>query len=137
VTSRLDIRRAIGLEIGFDVLREGEVLIPNISLLNDEGLLLLVSNEVRSPWYLKPRDAGCYVATAWIPGNFLSEGGYSVTVAISQWNPPLHHVYETDAVSFRVVDTLDGDSVRGDYGGSYPGLVRPMLEWTTQYRAAV
>ena len=29
-------------------------------------------------------------------------------------------------------DGLDGGSVRGDYGGPMPGVVRPMLRWETR-----
>jgi lipopolysaccharide transport system ATP-binding protein len=42
------------------------------------------------------------------------------------------HVHERDAVAFHVVDNLDGDSARGDYAGPIPGVVRPMLRWTTE-----
>jgi lipopolysaccharide transport system ATP-binding protein len=31
-----------------------------------------------------------------------------------------------------VIDSLDGNSARGDYPGSLPGNVRPLLKWTTQ-----
>jgi len=34
-------------------------------------------------------------------------------------------------VAFQVIDSIDGDSVRGDYGGAVPGVVRPRLEWRT------
>jgi len=35
-----------------------------------------------------------------------------------------------------VVDSHDGDSVRGDYTGHYPGAVRPMLRWETRFEPA-
>jgi lipopolysaccharide transport system ATP-binding protein len=41
--------------------------------------------------------------------------------------------YEHDAVAFQVIDSLDGDSARGDWAGRMRGVVRPMLEWETQY----
>jgi lipopolysaccharide transport system ATP-binding protein len=34
------------------------------------------------------------------------------------------------------VDTTEGDSARGDYGGTFPGVVRPMLRWETSFSAA-
>jgi lipopolysaccharide transport system ATP-binding protein len=43
------------------------------------------------------------------------------------------HFYEADAVAFQVIDSVDGDAARGDYTGNIPGVVRPMLEWTTRY----
>ena len=43
---------------------------------------------------------------------------------------------QRDAVGFQVIDSLDGDSARGDYAGPIPGVVRPILHWTTEYRPA-
>ena len=51
-------------------------------------------------------------------------------------DPVVVHFYERDAVAFQVIDSLDGDSVRGDYAGPYPGVVRPELRWTTEYAPA-
>ena len=39
-------------------------------------------------------------------------------------------------MAFQVIDSLDGDTVRGDYAGPFPGVVRPLLEWTTEHIAA-
>ena len=67
-----------------------------------------------------------------MPGNFLAEGTILVTAAVSTYKPLMVHFIATDAVSFTVVDTLEGDSARGDYAGLLPGIVRPMLEWTNE-----
>jgi len=40
-------------------------------------------------------------------------------------------------VSFEVVDSFDGDSARGDYMGDYPGVVRPIVDWATEYRPTI
>ena len=42
------------------------------------------------------------------------------------------HVFTAGALSLTVADHFDGDAVRGDYIGEYPGVIRPMLEWTTE-----
>jgi lipopolysaccharide transport system ATP-binding protein len=47
------------------------------------------------------------------------------------------HFLERDVVIFRVVDTTDGDSARGDFAGHMPGVVRPVLPWTTQLEPAL
>jgi lipopolysaccharide transport system ATP-binding protein len=73
------------------------------------------------------------VSTAWIPGNLLAEGTLVVDVAISTLDPVSVHAHERDAVAFQVVDSLDGDSARGDYAGPLPGVVRPLLRWTNDY----
>jgi lipopolysaccharide transport system ATP-binding protein len=36
-------------------------------------------------------------------------------------------------VAFQVVDSLDGNSARGDYAGPVPGIVRPLLQWTSEF----
>ena len=62
----------------------------------------------------------------------LGEGTLIVGVAISTMDPVRIHFYERDAVAFQVVDSLEGDSARGDYAGAIPGVVRPLLKWESQ-----
>jgi lipopolysaccharide transport system ATP-binding protein len=48
---------------------------------------------------------------------------------------PEHVLFlENSPVAFLVVDSNEGDSARGDYPKSIPGVVRPLLEWQTQYQ---
>jgi len=51
-------------------------------------------------------------------------------------DPVKIHFFERDIVAFQVIDTMDGDSARGDYAGPMPGMVRPMLNWTSQFTPA-
>ena len=68
-------------------------------------------------------------STVTIPGNFLTEGLVSVLAAVSSYRPLAVHAQERDAVAFTVVDRSEGDGVRGPYGGLFPGVLRPMLDW--------
>lgn len=133
VTEVVDIRKPVGIEIEFEVLAEDHVLVPNFAVFNEAGLCVFVVSEQETPWQRRPRDNGRYVSTAWIPGNFLSEGGLIVSVAISTLDPGVVHLFERDAIAFQVVDSLDGNSARGDYGGHMPGAVRPLLRWTSHF----
>ena len=63
---------------------------------------------------------------------FFSEGTIFVTAALSTFKPLIAHFIQRDVVTFNVIDTLDGDSARGDYAGVMPGVVRPILEWETR-----
>jgi lipopolysaccharide transport system ATP-binding protein len=45
--------------------------------------------------------------------------------------PIIQQFAEGHTVAFQVVDSLDGDSARGDWAGPMGGAVRPKLEWTT------
>jgi lipopolysaccharide transport system ATP-binding protein len=64
-----------------------------------------------------------------IPGNYLAEGGVFVTAAVTSLNPTEVHAVEYDAVAFHVMDPSEGDGVRGEWAGDFPGVVRPMLDW--------
>jgi len=43
------------------------------------------------------------------------------------------HFHEQSVVGFDVTDSIDGDSVRGDYAGHLPGVVRSSFEWKTEF----
>jgi lipopolysaccharide transport system ATP-binding protein len=51
-------------------------------------------------------------------------------------DPVIVHFFERDAVAFQVVDSLDGDSARGEFAGPIPGIIRPLLKWTTNFEPA-
>lgn len=133
VCDAIDIRRAVGIEMEYEVLKPGHILVPNYHFFNEEGVYAFVAIDLDPAWRQKPRPLGRYVSTAWIPGNFLSEGTMVVGAAISTPERVVVHFYEIDAVAFHVIDTLDGGSARGDYAGPMPGVVRPLLRWTTQF----
>jgi len=133
IRESIDIRSPVGVEIEFEVLETGHVLVPNFHFFNEEGVCVFIATETGAEWRRRPRPLGHYVSTAWIPGNMLAEGALIVGAAVSSMEPVKIHFFERDAVAFQVVDTIDGDSARGDYGGPMPGIVRPMLNWTSQF----
>jgi len=133
ISDAVDIRRPVGIEMEYQVLKPGHVLVPNYHFFNEEGVCVFVASDLDPEWHRKPRLVGRYISTAWIPGNFLSEGRLTVGAAISTMDRLRVHFYEPDAVAFQVVDSLDGDSARGDYAGAMPGVVRPLLRCTTQF----
>jgi hypothetical protein len=48
--------------------------------------------------------------------------------------PEVTHGIVMDAIEFRVVFPLGAtDTARGDYQNASPGVVQPMLKWTTEY----
>jgi len=126
-----DIRRPVGVEISYDVLKPGKVMVPNLHFFNETGTCVFVSHDWNGGWRDKPRTLGRYTSTAWIPGNLLAEGSFYVGAALTTYLPLEVHFVEWDAVTFNVVDSIEGDSARGDFVGELPGVVRPVLDWTT------
>jgi lipopolysaccharide transport system ATP-binding protein len=131
--SSIDIRQPVGIEMTYEVTQAGKIIVPNFHFYNEQSVCIFVSHDWSEPFRTSPRDLGIYKSRAWIPANFLAEGSVFVTVAATTYEPINVHFVERDAVTFNVVDSLEGDSARGDYAGVLPGIVRPILEWETEF----
>jgi lipopolysaccharide transport system ATP-binding protein len=133
ITNFADIREPVILEMDFEVIKPGYVLLPHFELLNEEGLVIFTTLDQDPLWRGRPRPAGKYVSSTRIPGNFLSEGMVFVEAANTTLYPTVSQFSVRDAVAFQVIDSHDGDSARGDWVGNLDGIVRPILKWDTQY----
>ncbi len=131
VAAALDVRHELLLELEYDVLRAGRV-VPNLHVLTGEGTYAFVASDAAEGGHRRVKQPGRYVSRASIPGNFLAEGTYVVGAALSTMDPVTVHAWERDAVAFQIIDSAQGDSARGDYGGPMPGVVRPLLVWRTE-----
>jgi len=134
ITENVDIRHPVGLEVEYEVLRPGSVLLAFINVFNDSGIHVLELVDLDPEWRRRPRPVGRYVVTTWIPGNLLSEGLFLVSPGATTLDPRILQFNEPDAASFQVFDSLDGNSARGDWAGTMTSVVRPLLRWTTQYK---
>jgi lipopolysaccharide transport system ATP-binding protein len=128
----VDIRRPFSLQLDFEVLTDHYLLNPNVHVFNEEGACVFVTGDGYLVEYRQPKKPGIYRSTVTVPGNFMSEGMFSLDLAISTTDPVIVHVLERGLFSFRVHDPGEGDSVRGTFGGPIPGAVRPMLPWRTE-----
>ncbi len=135
ISEVIDIRKPVKIEIEYDVLDPGKRLSPVIICNNEDGICVFssVDSFAQSIYNQDINFTGRRKSSCLIPGNFLAEGIFTVTVAVNavlDGNYP--HATEYNAVSFQVVDSMEGDSARGIYGGPVAGVVRPRLEWTTE-----
>lgn len=134
IADTVDIRRPVRIEVEFEVWKPGYRLMPHFRLSNEEGVIAFTSNDVDPEWRGRPRPSGRYTSTVWIPGNYLAEGTMFVSVGLMTINPDRKQFRERDVVAFQVVDSLDGDSARGDSARRLRGVVRPLLKWTTELK---
>jgi lipopolysaccharide transport system ATP-binding protein len=135
VSEGFDIRKPIGLQMEFEVLEDGKELLPYFSLTNDEGTMIFSAIDQDPRWHTEPRLPGRYVSTAWVPGNLLTEGMTYVTPAMRTQVRKYRPFLIRDAVAFNVIDKMEGGSARGEWVGRMTGVVRPKLDWTTDYTA--
>ncbi len=127
-----DVREPVGIELAFRVLRDGPSILPKLKVVSG-GMIAFNTMDVDARWR-EPSPPGEYVATAWIPANFLNEGLVTVDAAVCSIDSPKlhHHVSVHEAVSFHIHDPLEGDSARGTFTGQWRGAVRPLLDWTVK-----
>lgn len=128
------IQEPVAIEMSYEVLAPGYVLVPKMDVINEEGTHLFASHDVGSEWRRQERPVGRYVSTIWIPGNFLAEGNVLVHTSIVTHTPStVTHLHVANAVAFQIVDKHSPNTARGDYIGPIPGAVRPLLTWDTSY----
>lgn len=135
VSEEIDIEQPLTVGVEYWHLSDDPALRPsaNLHFYNEDGINLFITNDFNNrKWWLSPRKPGVVTSTCHIPGNFLAEGRLLVMVAVSTYNPTAIHALERDAVAFQVVDRSSGDGVRGEYVNEWPGVVRPMFDWTVE-----
>jgi lipopolysaccharide transport system ATP-binding protein len=124
----------INIESSFKVRLEYEVLQKNAkfrSAINfytqDSCAFATIEKEEKAK-----SEIGMYSSEVVVPANLLSEGDYYLNISIFTTDViKIRHIYENECVAFHVHDTMTGTSARGDYKGSYGGLLRPKLDWIT------
>jgi lipopolysaccharide transport system ATP-binding protein len=133
VKDTVDIRQLVGVEIEYEVFKPGHILVAYSAFVNEENICAFVVIDRDPAWQRRPRPAGRFVSTAWIPGNLLAEGMLIVRAGIITEVPFSIHCDVPEAVAFQVIDSMDGDTARGDFGQKFWGVVRPLLKWTTHF----
>ena len=135
--SNVDIRRPFSFQFDFEVLSSRYPLHPNVAIFNEEGACVFATHDAYIRDYQRPKPLGTYRATVTIPGNFMSEGIFSIDFAINTLDPVIIHLQERGLFAFTINDALEGDSARGAYAGTFPGAVRPILPWKTESLGSV
>ncbi len=131
--SATDITHDVGIEMAYDVNEPGYLLLPSFCFYDEEGVLIFVSLGQDGAWYRRPCKKGRYISTAWIPGNFLAAGMVFVTGTLNTRSPDTTQFDEAQVIAFSVTDNMGVGTARGDWTGELPGVVRPLLNWSTAF----
>lgn len=129
-----DVTAKIGIELTYQVLTPGHILWHGLNFYNESGQNIFDSHSTTSKWYTEPHPEGIYKTTAWIPANLLNQGKILVGVAIFNHEKHQTHLHLPEVIAFEVIDQLKQDIItaRGSSTGEFPGLLRPLLEWTNE-----
>ena len=135
VVDAVDVREPVGIEIAFTVRNANLPVFPKIKVFSRDGNVAFNAMDTSNRWR-ETTPSGDYVATAWIPGNLLNEGLTTVEAGVvSLAGMKLFaRAMVRDAVSFHVQDLGEGDTARGPFAGQWKGVVRPLLDWTSEER---
>jgi lipopolysaccharide transport system ATP-binding protein len=132
-TAAVDIRKPFRIEVTYEVLSTGSAALPVVGLRNEEGTELFSTHDTGREWSRGERPAGSYTSAVTIPGNLLAEGSHVAHVSLMSHSPSTTlHAREPNAIAFQVFDDEGAGTARGDYVGPLPGVIRPLLDWTTR-----
>jgi lipopolysaccharide transport system ATP-binding protein len=123
------IHQSVCVEFVYEIVKEGEIFTHGFNLFNVENIHILSSHDKESSTLKIPLALGIHKKSIIIPGNLLSEGSYSCSFAIMRYSPFYIEFHEMEIVGFNIIDEFGDKTVRGNYSGHYPGLIRPQLEW--------
>ena len=121
------IDEKIGVKFTFEVLESSDDLVCGFNLYNQQDVHILSSHDTLNAH--QKYNPGVYHTTVWLPANFLSEGIHYCGIAIMSYRPFKVHFHDIGNIGFNVSDKQTGETVRGQYAGVFPGVIRPMLTW--------
>jgi len=126
IRSEYKTREEITIEVDHWVIKDNAQVGVTVVLFDHKNNIVLSSpSNHEKGWHGKPRPKGLYRSTCLIPGNFLPDGEYSITLIV--WGEYYRLIAELPHVlKFLLIDSGD---VRGDYFGGWEGIVRPLLDW--------
>jgi lipopolysaccharide transport system ATP-binding protein len=129
IISVSDVRDGISISMRYKVLADEASFRCNVNLFT-QGIQIFNTLEPSETVRTGPKD---YLTTVHIPPHLLAEGEHSVSISLfTSRGAKERFVSEQDVVGFQIVDSMDGDSARGDYAQNMGGFIQPRLEWESE-----
>ena len=125
---------SVTLEMSYDVIKPGFVLMPRFRLHNESGLHLLTTLDLDDNWTGRERPVGRYRSRCVIPANLFTTGRISVSATMVTRIPDKVQFRADGAVSFSMIDSMGENTARGDWPGRFEGVIRPRFTWQTDYQ---
>jgi lipopolysaccharide transport system ATP-binding protein len=133
----VDIDQEVSVEVDFwNYLSGARDMCVSIDLVNAAGVIVLstsntpAANALEEDWFRASHEPGLFRAACTIPGNFLNEGVYYVSVYVLTLGPVAVEAEAQQVLSFNVFDT--GVMRQPGAGGRWDGVVRVRLPWRTR-----
>lgn len=123
-----NIDNPVVVEVEYLVHKPDTVLNLSLSLYNKEEIHVFASPSISDVnWYLKKHPSGVFKSRCIIPGSFLNQGQYSLSVLLVEDGAYIIGLSDREVS----IDMIDSGSSRGSFFGTWSGVVRPNLNWNT------
>lgn len=137
IATEIDIREPITVGMRYRILKSKSIQLfhtyPQFNFSSASGETVFGSMAPNNK--LSELEPGEYLATCVVPGDFLNDCTYFISLALATCDKGIQpHFYEENALSFNVRDPIEETlfATRNGYSGVFSGLVRPKLEWTLE-----
>jgi lipopolysaccharide transport system ATP-binding protein len=128
-SERITMRTPILLEFEYWNLVPDRYIGINIHLLADQNIVAFASSTTKEPaWQGRPFPAGLFKTTCRIPGDLLNSGLHRIRLRVVERGQFI--LDYQDVLTFEVGDSVER---RGKYYGKRAGIVRPLLDWSTEF----
>jgi len=127
------------IEIEFWNKKNDSLIHSSVHIIDQTGVEVLATGNGKSAtleydgWFGRAHPVGIFKTICKIPKNFLNDRAYSVNVILLT-DVSRVHVYVKDAVSFTVHDSGE---MRDEFTGHWLGIIRPKLDWRTEYLSSM
>lgn len=115
------------IEIEFEVKNVGDVGFSISFWDNENNCLFVTMNNHEKKFYGRAMPKGSYKSKCKIPANLFNNGVFNVSIYMFGKGYTDGYM-ERDVLRLEI---LDGPTVRKDYFGGYPGVLRPLFNWAT------
>ena len=128
--SRIYTHTPLHLEIEYWNLKDNVALDVVVEFENEQGItIFFTSTYQREQWSPNFFAQGLVRSVCEIPGNLFNDGLYNLTITFKGQLARAHWIEKI--LYFEVHDSAQ---YRGGWVGSWPGVVRPILNWTTTFQ---
>lgn len=129
VVTKVKIDEEVRVCMHYKILQQDNLkFVPNFHFYVDNDTRAFIV----SPRTVRVLPPGDYIAECKIPGNFFNDGAYTISLALSSFEPMVKvHFDAAHAITFTVIDSVKDNPGRHGYTGAIPGIVRPQFKWET------
>jgi lipopolysaccharide transport system ATP-binding protein len=131
MSDSISVNTPFSFEFDYWNLQQEADLYLSLQLYNEQDVVVFDIGRTTEPmWHSGRVPSGLFRDTCYVPANLLNDGMYRVEIVISKDEKPVYTFRE--ALVFEIQDSVE---MRGNWYGKWPGVIRPALQWKSEFVA--